>query len=139
MIRRYLALSIVACVTYSLVAPLVAIGMAELPSTTAVFLSNFVMLVAIGGLIVIRRLPLRPYLRHQYTPHIVLMGLLLTIGLLSYYRAIELGPVSVVVPIFGLFIVISSFVGILAFEERVTPRKVAAIGLSVVAIVLIAI
>lgn len=139
MSRRYLVLSVVACVTYSLVAPLVSIAMADIPSTVAVFLSNLVMLVSVGSVIVVRGLPVRPYLRHQYSPHVVAMGVLLAIGLLSYYRAIALGPVSVVVPIFGLFIVISSFVGILAFEERVTPRKVAAIGLSAVAIVLMAV
>ncbi|QCC53618.1 multidrug transporter [Natronorubrum bangense] len=137
--RRYLALSVVACFTYSLVAPLLSIAMTDIPSTTAVFLSNSVMLVAVGAVVVIRRLPLRNYLRHRYSPHILVMGVLLAVGLLSYYRALSLGPVSVVVPIFGLFIVISSFVGILAFEEAVTPRKIAAIAASVLAIVLMAI
>ncbi len=139
MSRRYLLLSVVACLTYSLVAPLISIAMRNMPSTAAVFLSNLVMFVAIGSVLVVRDSSVRPYLRHQYSLHVVLMGILLAIGLMSYYRAIALGPVSVVVPIFGLFIVISSFVGILAFEERVTPRKVAAIGLSVVAIVLMTI
>ena len=40
--------------------------------------------------------------------------------------------------IYGLFIVICSLVGILAFEEAVTPRKIAAIAASVLAIVLMA-
>ncbi|ELY44333.1 EamA family transporter [Natronorubrum sulfidifaciens] len=137
--RRYLALSVVACLTYSLVAPLLSIAMTDIPSTTAVFLSNSVMLVTVGAVIAVRRLPVRPYLTHRYSPHILAMGCLLAVGLLSYYRALALGPVSVVVPIFGLFIVISSFVGILAFEEAVTPRKVAAIAASVLAIVLMAI
>lgn len=55
---------------------------------------------------------------------------------MTYYRALALGPVSIVVPIYGLFIVVSSLVGILAFEETVTPRKIAAIALSVLAIAL---
>ena len=137
--RRYLGFSIVACLAYSLVAPLLSIAMADIPSTTAVFLSNAVLLVVVGGFILVRRESVRPYLDHPRTSHLLAMGLLLAVGLLSYYRALALGPVSVVVPIYGLFIVVSSFVGILAFEETVTRRKLAAIGLSVVAIVLMSV
>ncbi|MFA9425379.1 EamA family transporter [Natronorubrum sp. A-ect3] len=137
--RRYLALSVIACLTYSLVAPLLSIAMTDIPSTTAVFLSNSVMLVAVGAVLAYRKRSVTTYLHHRYSPHILAMGVLLAVGLLSYYRALSLGPVSVVVPIFGLFIVISSFVGILAFEEAVTPRKIAAIAASVLAIVLMAI
>lgn len=137
--RRYLGLSLFACLTYSLVAPLLSIAMTDLPSTLAVFLSNSVMFLTVGLVIVYRGLPVLSYLRHPRTPHIVVMGLLLTVGLLTYYRALELGPVSIVVPIYGLFIVVSSLTGIVAFNETVTPRKVAAIALSVVAIALMSI
>ena len=137
--RRYLGLSIVACLTYSLVAPLLSVAMTDLPSTLAVFLSNAVMFVTVGLVLVYRGVPVRSYLRHPRTPQIAAMGVLLTVGLLSYYRALELGPVSVVVPIYGLFIVVSSLVGIVVFDEPVTPRNVAAIALSVVAIALMSI
>ncbi|WP_222919952.1 EamA family transporter [Natrinema sp. SYSU A 869] len=137
--RRYLGLSIVACLTYSLVAPLLSIAMIDLPSTVAVFLSNAVMFVTVGLVIRYRGLSVRPYLRHPRTPHIAAMGVLLTVGLLTYYRALALGPVSIVVPIYGLFIVISSLVGIVAFDETVTARKVAAIALSVLAIALMSV
>lgn len=137
--RRYLGLAIAAFLAYSLVAPLLSIAMTDLPSTLAVFLSNAVMFAVVGLVIVYRGLPVRPYLRHPRTPHIVAMGILLTVGLLTYYRALELGPVSVVVPIYGLFIVVSSLVGIAVFDETVTCRKIAAIVLSVVAIALMSI
>ena len=134
--RRYVWLSLFAFLSYSLVAPLLSIAMADLPSTLAVFLSNSVMFVTVGIVIRYRGLSVRPYLWHPRTPYILAMGVLLTIGLLTYYRALALGPVSIVVPIYGLFIVVSSLVGILAFEETVTPRKIAAIALSVLAIAL---
>ncbi|SER60341.1 EamA family transporter [Natrinema salaciae] len=137
--RRYLGLSVVACLAYSLVAPLLSVAMTELPSTLAVFLSNAVMFVTVGLVIVYRGHPVRPYLRHPRTPYIVAMGVLLTVGLLTYYRALALGPVSIVVPIYGLFIVISSLVGIVAFDETVTGRKIAAIALSVLAIALMSV
>ncbi|MFA9414886.1 EamA family transporter [Natrinema sp. HArc-T2] len=134
--RRYVWLSIFAFLSYSLVAPLLSIAMLELPSTLAVFLSNSVMFLTVGLVIRARGLSVQPYLRHPRTPYILAMGVLLTIGLLTYYRALALGPVSIVVPIYGLFIVVSSVVGIVAFEETVTPRKIAAIALSVLAIAL---
>ena len=137
--RRYLWLSMFAFLAYSLVAPLLSIAMADLPSTLAVFLSNSVMFVVVGLVVAYRGLPVRPYLSHPRTPHLLAMGALLTVGLLTYYRALALGPVSVVVPIYGLFIVISSLVGIVAFDEVVTARKIAAIALSVVAIALMSI
>ncbi len=137
--RRYLELSILACLSYSLVAPLLSIAMTELPSTLAVFLSNSVMFVTVGLVVRYRGHPVWPYLRHPRTPYILAMGVLLTIGLLTYYRALALGPVSIVVPIYGLFIVVSSLIGIVAFDEAVTSRKLAAIALSVVAIALMSV
>jgi transporter family protein len=70
---------------------------------------------------------------------IVLSGVLLTVGLLTYYRALALGPVSVVVPIYGLFIVVSAFAGAIVFDEPLTRRKLAGIGFSVLAIALISV
>lgn len=134
--RRYIGLSLFSCLAYSLVAPLLSIAMTDMSSTMAVFLSNSVMFVVVGLVLVYRGLSVRPYLRHPRTPHLVAMGVLLTVGLLTYYRALALGPVSIVVPIYGLFIVISSLVGLVVFDETVTVRKLAAIGLSVVAIAL---
>lgn len=139
MTRRHLRLSLLAFLAYSLVAPLLKIAMVEIPSTPAVFLSNSILLVSVGTVMLYQGLSPIPYLRHPYAPHIVAMGVLLTVGLLTYYRALALGPVSIVVPIYGLFIVVSSFIGILAFDEAVTPRKLAGITLSVLAIALISI
>jgi transporter family protein len=136
MTRRYLALSLVAFGAYSLVAPLLKIAMQEIPSTPAVFISNFVLLVVAGIAMAWRGVSPVPYLRHPKTPHIVGIGVLLTVGLLTYYRALELGPVSIVVPIYGLFIAISSIIGIVVFDEAVTTRKVAGIGFAVLAIAL---
>lgn len=139
MIRRYLALSLVAFGAYSLVAPLLKIAMQDIPSTPAVFMSNFVLLLVAGVAMAWKGVSPVPYLRHPKTPHIIGIGILLTVGLLTYYRALDLGPVSVVVPIYGLFIAISSIIGIVAFDEAVTARKLAGIFFAVLAIVLMSI
>lgn len=139
MTRRYLALSLVAFGAYSLVAPLLKIAMQDIPSTPAVFMSNFVLLLVAGLAMARQGVSPTAYLRHPKTPHILAIGVLLTVGLLTYYRALELGPVSVVVPIYGLFIAVSSIIGIVAFDEAVTARKVAGIAFAILAIVLMSI
>lgn len=136
MIQRYLALSLVAFVAYSLVAPLLKVAMRTVPSTTAVFLSNTVMLVLLGCLLVYQRTSPVPYLTHPMAPYIVAWGVALAVGLLAYYRALALGPVSIVVPVFGLFIAVSSVIGIAFLDESLTARKAASICLAVLAIVL---
>jgi len=70
-------------------------------------------------------------------PHVVAQGIPLTVGLLAYYRVLELGPVSIVVPIYGLLMVVSSVIGVIAFDEKITPRKGAGIFFSILAIVLV--
>ena len=136
MTKRYLALALLACVTYSLVAPLLKIAMATIPSTTAVVMSNLVMTaILIGIMAYTGRSPL-PYLSHPKRTHIVIWGVALSVGLLAYYRALELGPVSVVVPLFGLFIAVSSVIGIVVLGESITKRKILSIVLAVLAIAL---
>lgn len=139
MTRRYIGLALLACLAYSLVAPLLKVAMEEIPSTVAVFMSNTVMLLLLGGFLVYHGISPLPYIRHRMTPFIVAWGIALAVGLIAYYRAIELGPVSVVVPIYGLFIAVSSIIGFTLLDEELTLRKVASIAFAVLAIVLMSI
>lgn len=137
MTRRYLSFALLSFLAYSLVAPLLKIAVATLPSTPVVFLSNFVLFVLVGAFMVWRGESPVPYVRHRYAPLIVLSGILLTVGLLTYYRALALGPVSVVVPIFGLFLVGSSAIGVALFGEALTARKGLAIATAVASVYLV--
>jgi len=64
-------------------------------------------------------------------------GLFLGVGILAYYRALSLGPVSVVTPVFGMFLVTSSIIGIAVLGESLTTRKLLGIALAVVAVYLV--
>ncbi len=64
-------------------------------------------------------------------------GIALTVGIIAYYYALEAGPVSVVVPVFGTFLVLSSLIGIVALDEEFTIRKAAGIVLAGAAIWLV--
>ncbi|WP_411714227.1 hypothetical protein [Natronomonas sp.] len=50
--------------------------------------------------------------------------------MISYYRALAGAPVSVVVPIFGLFLVASSVVGVVFLDEALTVWKATGIVLA---------
>lgn len=137
---RYLTWAIVALIAYSLVAPLMKVAVSNVPSDVAVFVSNLVLVVAALTIAIYSADPIRPYLDPSYpgAVHMYAAGVCLAVGILAYYRALSLGPVSVVVPIFGLFIAVSSLIGIAALDETLTARKALGIGFAILAILLTA-
>lgn len=137
---RYLTWAVVALLAYSLVAPLMKVALAHVPSDVAVFVSNLILVVAALTVATLSEEPIRPYLdpTHPGTLFMLAAGCCLAVGILAYYRALELGDVSVVVPIFGLFIVFSSLVGVVALDEPMTARKALGIAFAVVALILVA-
>lgn len=65
-------------------------------------------------------------------------GVALTVAVISLFRALSLGPASVVVPIYGMFIVGGAILGILFLHEPLTARKLVGIGLAAISIFLLA-
>jgi transporter family protein len=65
-------------------------------------------------------------------------GLCLVGAVVGYFRALSTGPVSIVVPIFGMFLVGGALLGIVVLGEGVTAKKMLGIALGAVAVVLIA-
>lgn len=133
---RYLVWAIIALLGYTAVPPLVKLATADIPSDVVVLISNGVLVIAAVGIILTADVSVTPYLTHERAIYAYGAGIALTVGIISYYRALAAGPVSVVVPIFGLFIATSSIVGIAVLDEPLTGRKIAGIGLAVVAIYL---
>jgi len=133
---NYLAWSLVALASYSIVSPLVSFVTRDVPSSVAALITNGFLVVAALGVVLASGESIAPYLTHQKAPYMYLAGVFLALGILAYYRALSLGPVSIVVPIFGLFIVTSSAIGIAFLDEALTVRKVAGIALALVAIYL---
>ena len=65
-------------------------------------------------------------------------GIALTIAVASLFRALSLGPASVVVPLYGMFIVGGAILGMIFLREPVTLRKLLGIALAVASVYLIA-
>jgi len=136
----YLQWSVLALLAYSAVAPLVGFattGDPKVPSFVAALITNGLLLVATVAVVLYQGQSVATYLGHPKAPYLYLAGLFLAVGILAYYRALSLGPVSAVVPIFGTFLVISSAMGVLFLSESLTARKVAGIGCAVLGIYLV--
>lgn len=133
---QYLWYALVALAAYALVAPLTKIAMQDIPADTVAFVTNGILALAALGLILAHNRPLLPALTHPTAPYMYAAGIFLAVGIIAYYRALAAGPVSVVVPIFGLFLVASSVIGVLFLDEALTLRKGTGIVLAVVAVFL---
>jgi transporter family protein len=138
----YLRWAFLALLSYSAVAPLVryaTTGDPRIPSFVAALVTNVILLVATVGVVLYEGQSVSASLAHPRAPYLYLAGLFLSIGILAYYRALSLGPVSAVVPIFGTFLVISSLVGVVVLDETLPPRKVAGIGCAMLAVYLVSV
>lgn len=133
---QYLWYALLALVAYSLVAPLTKLATQELPADTVALVTNGMLALTALALVISTEKPLGPALTHEHAPYMYAAGACLAVGILAYYRALAAGPVSVVVPIFGLFLVASSVIGILFIDEALTLRKATGIVLAVVAVFL---
>ena len=66
-------------------------------------------------------------------------GLALTVAVTSLFHALSLGPANVVVPIYGMFIVGGSLLGVLFLGEPMTWHKIGRLAAAVIGVVLISI
>ena len=133
---RYLIWAVVALLGYTAVPPLVKLATADIPNEVVLIISNGILLVVGIGIVLAGDIPVMQYLTHDRAIYAYGAGIALTVGIVAYYRALAAGPVSVVVPIFGMFIATSSIVGIAVLDEPLTARKVAGIGLAIAAVYL---
>jgi transporter family protein len=133
---QYLWYALLALVAYTLVAPLTKVATRELPADTVALVTNGILVLSALALVVATDKPLVSAFTHDHAPYMYAAGVCLAVGIIAYYRALALGPVSVVVPVFGLFLVASSAVGVVFLDEALTLRKATGVLLAVVAVFL---
>ncbi len=136
---NYIGWAVIALIGYTALPPLVSIATQDIPDTVAAMVANTILVVAALGVTMYEGEQIVPYLTSEKAPYMYLAGVFLAIGILAYYRALATGPISVVVPIFGLFIATSSVLGIVFLDESLTLRKTAGIGFALLAIYLTAV
>ena len=134
---KYIVYAVVALAAYSLVPPLVDLATREIPSSTAALVSNGVLVVVAAGVVAYTGEWDVSHLTGRSAVYLYAAGVALAVGILAYYRAIATGPVSVVVPVFGLFLVTSSAIGVVFLEESLTARKATGVVLALIAVYLV--
>jgi len=133
---RYVLWAVVALLGYTLVPPLVKLATAEIPNEVVLLISNGMLVVAAVGIILVSDISVGQHLTGSRAVYAYAAGIALTVGIIAYYRALAAGPVSIVVPIFGMFIATSSIVGIAFLDEPLTARKASGIALAIAAVYL---
>jgi transporter family protein len=134
----YILWAAFAMVSYSLVFLFGKLAMRQLPAFTVMTVSVFFVLV-ISTLVtlVTGEWRVSSYVSRSAL-YMYAAGLTLTGAVVGYFRALATGPASVVVPIYGMFIVGGSILGIVFLNEPVTVQKLFGIGLAAVSVILIA-
>jgi len=135
---NYVLWALLGMAGYTMVAPLMKVGLADIPSNVALLFSNVILIAITAALVAVSGTNVSTFLTHPRAPYVYAAGVFLTVGIVAYYRALALGPVSIVVPIFAMFIVTSSAIGVVALEESLTLRRGAGIALGMAAVYLTA-
>ena len=66
------------------------------------------------------------------------VGIALTIAVMSLFKALSLGPATVVVPIYGMFVIGGAILGIVFLGEPIALKKILGVLLAALSIYLIA-
>jgi transporter family protein len=127
-----------AMASYSFVFLFVKLAQRGLPTFTVMSVAILVLMTATTLVTVLTGEWNASGLASRHMLYAYAAGFGLTGAVVGYFRALSVGPVSIVVPIYGLFIVGGSALGIVVLNEPLTARKVLGIGFAVLSIVLIA-
>lgn len=133
---EYLLWVAVALVAYGLLAPVTSKITEEVPPAVALFVSTAVFLLLTIPVLVATGTADPDYAVGPNAWLVYVAGVFLTVGILAYYYALQRGPVSVVVPIYGMFIVGSAVIGILFLGESFSITRAGGIVAAVAAIYL---
>ena len=136
----YLPYALLAMGAYALVSPLMRVattGPNAVPSDVAVVISNTLLIAMALGVVAYTGESFTAHLGSPKLLHVLAAGVFLGIGILALYRSLALGPVSVVTPIFAMFLVFSSVIGFLFLGESFTLRKALGIVFAALAVYLV--
>jgi transporter family protein len=129
---------LISLVFYGIMPPLLKTSMREIPAYVAVTVTNAILSSLAFCVAKAQGYKFMDHLSLD-RPSLVLYaaGVVLAIAIISYYKALELGPISSVVPIYGMHVALSSIIGFLVMGERLTPAKGAGLLFAILAITLL--
>ena len=140
MTSSYVFWAIVGMVAYSFTTVVVKIATrAGLPSSVVVAIATTVVALACWTIVVARGQSgtLLQSLSSPAGAWSLTAGVALSIAVTSLFRALELGPASVVVPIYGMFVVGGFILGVVLLGETITFPKAVGLMAAIASIYLI--
>lgn len=135
---NYVLWALLAMVCYSFAFLFMKIALRDLPTFTVMPIAVVTLAVGASAVATVFGEWSVPSVTSRPVGFSLAAGLCLVGAVVGYFRALSTGPVSIVVPIFGMFLVGGALLGIVVLGEGVTAKKMLGIALGAVAVVLIA-
>jgi transporter family protein len=142
MVQSYVLWALLGMAGYSFMTLFVKLAERSVAASTHMVLAVTTTIVPIFAIAVVAlRGELKPLLFELERPPLlwaIAGGIALTIAVNALFHALSLGPANVVVPIYGMFIVGGSLLGVLFLGEPMTWNKIAGLVAAVIGVILIA-
>lgn len=142
MIQSYVLWALLGMAGYSFMTLFVKLAERSGTASTHMVLAVTTTIVSIFAIgVVVLRGELKPLLFELERPPLlwaIAGGIALTIAVNALFHALSLGPANVVVPIYGMFIVGGSLLGVLFLDEPMAWNKIAGLIAAVIGVILIA-
>ncbi len=123
--NKYIIYAVLSAVFASLTSILAKIGIENVPSNTATFVRTAVVLIMAWMMVfVTKKTKRRGEISKKELAFLILSGIATGASWLCYYRAIQLGKVSVVVPIDKLSIIITVAFSAIVFKEKIEKKGI---------------
>jgi transporter family protein len=74
---------------------------------------------------------------NKYVFYSIPVGIISLVAIISFYKALKIGPSSVVLPLTNLYVILPVLFGFIVLREPVTPVRIAGIILAILAAVLL--
>jgi len=133
---NYLPLSLITMVCLGVHYFLAKLISPHISSPVIALLGGAIFFPLVFAYIYFTKTPIMPE-QKVYIGYAILISIPMAIAILTLYLAIAKGPVSVVMPVYGLNAMVTVVLGIIVLHEPITATKVTGLVLAVVAIVLL--
>ena len=136
----YMSWAFLSMATYGAMLFFLKLTLRNIAPEVAVIVNNSVLVLTAVVWVAVRGTSISAQFTHGALPFIYLMiaSAFLSVGVMSLYKALSLGPASVVQPIFALNFVVVSVLGLMLLGEPFKAERVLGLVLAGVAIWLLA-
>lgn len=107
------------------------------PALGLTVVNIFVVLAGVGWVAITGSNAFRNVGMNLATAQMLGVGVFLAAAIVTFYKALSLGPASVVVPVFALSMTVAAVLGLALLDEPVKATRVAGLILAAAAIVLL--